>query len=184
MNDTKAFDTAFVQANSASPEQFATIITELNLQDDDAAADALLSQCDVAAFQLLTHFCISGIQNLLLKNLEEDEFYECLRSFIYNNPVLATADEQRLAFLIAAMNDQLPYKHIEVISMDNEEYASRKETLNESILNIFQLANRPFSQKTENASALLDVIENYPDKVDRTILLAAIIDAFQLQADK
>lgn len=181
MNALEEFDKLYTKASSADAQDFSVLLRDTPIRGDDEAYMSLLKQYPSLLLETVPPYLFPAISNLIMKNYPEEEFYEKLRSIIFDSPVLASDSERQLAFLLAIMNELLPYEHVDVISMDEDEYSERKERLSKQLSKISHLANRPFSQKTENASALMDVIDPIEDKRDRAVLLAAVIDAFQPQ---
>lgn len=119
----------------------------------------------------------SVIGSLVARNCEEGDFYAQLASFVFDSELLSGKIGERLvAFGISLIDQRLPYRHYEVVTMDNRRFSQVSETWAEEIGEVRRIAHRPFLQKTEEASAVLDIIENLEGFDVRCVLLAHYLD--------
>lgn len=183
MNAFEEFDKIYADAIVLEDaEQFGSLFESVPFKADEDAYSEILAHFPAASLSLVPDYVFCSLRNLVIQNLAKNDFYDSLRSLIFESPVLPSNDDKKLAFLLCIMNELMPYEHVDVISMDDEDYSERREQMSDKIDRIIQLANRPFSQKTENASALLGVVESVSSAEDKTVLLAAAIDAVRQRA--
>lgn len=180
MNAIEEYNKLYNEASSATDgKSFSELFEFVSFKGDEEAYSELVSHFSISALNIVPQYAFSSLQSLFVQNPHKDDFYEKLRTIIFESPVLATDDDKRLAFLVCLMSESMPYEHVDAISMDEEEYSERRENMQGKIEEIVRLANRPFLQKTESASVLMDIIDSESDKRDRAVLFAAAIAASQ-----
>lgn len=124
------------------------------------------------------------IGSLIERNCKEDAFYERLVAFIFESDLLSGSDEESIvAFGVSLLDLRLPYRHYVVTSMDNETFTRVSETYLDEIGEIRRIARRPFLQKTEEASAILELIEGLEDHDARCVLLSHYLDELRSTYD-
>lgn len=68
--------------------------------------------------------------------------------------------------------------------MDNDRFSQVSETWSEEVGELRRIARRPFLQKTEEASAVLEVIGDHEERDVRSVLLAHYLDELRLAYDQ
>lgn len=169
---------AFAEAEK-DPRQFRIHAEGNILRTEQEAVSALVELYKGKALDLTINYMEGVIKSLVLMNDDTSVFYEKLYDSIFSS-FLGFDDAQRqCCFFLVSVSPLLPYEHVDVVSMSDDEYFSRRDANAEKIEKIVRLANRPFSQKTENASAVMDVVDSAKNRADKAVLFSAAIDAFQ-----
>lgn len=121
------------------------------------------------------------ITKMLLTNCTEEEFYKNLRQYISQSPLLEN-DEEREAALIIVLNDsRLPYFKLNLVSMSDEEFNRRASENEELVDKLRRIALRNFKQKTEQGSAVLDLILQLENEEDRAVLMGIYLSSISPQ---
>ena len=121
------------------------------------------------------------ITKMLLTNCTEEEFYKNLRQYISESPLLEN-DEEREAALIIVLNDsRLPYFKLNLVSMSDEEFNRRASENEELVDKLRRIALRNFKQKTEQGSAVLDLILQLENEEDRAVLMGIYLSSISPQ---
>ena len=117
------------------------------------------------------------VGSLISRNCGERDFYAQLASFVFDSNLLSDKGVERVvAFGMSMIDRRLPYRHYEVTTMDNELFTQMSETWLDEVREIRRIAHRPFLQKTEEASAVLEVIDSLEEHDVRCVLLAHYFD--------
>ncbi len=170
------FNDLFEKAKAAKdPTAFAEVLLSAPYRDDADATASLLDAYSEYS-DMISHYIIGLAGALVVENPSEEEFYQRLRSGVFGDGLIGE-NQKKCAFLLASINNQIPYRRLDIISMEQEEFSRRSSNLMPEIESIFELAVRPFNQKTEKASSFLKVIESKDDERDRAILMSATMDA-------
>lgn len=178
MDTIDRFKDLYRRANETEdPMAFAELLVGAPYRDDGQATQALLEEYGECGIEMVTPYVAGLIGALALENMGEEEFYRRLRIGVLGDAL--DEEQKECAFLLASINTQIPYDQVQVVSMDQEEFTRRSSALMPEVARIITLVNRPFKQKTEKASALLDVIESVDDMRDRSVLMSAMLDSLQ-----
>lgn len=178
MNIHNQFLRVYAEAEK-SPQQFRNHVNENTLRTDQEAVSTLVELYKGEAFDLTVNYMEGVVRSLVLMNDDTPVFYEKLYNSIFNSSIGFDEVQRQCCFFLASVSPLLPYEHVDVVSMNDDEYLARREANAEKIERITRLANRPFSQKTENASAVMDIVDSTDNRDDKAILFSAAIDAFQ-----
>lgn len=119
----------------------------------------------------------TALDTLVARNYPEPMFHAKLCEFIFGSALLERDDERMVALWVCANDLRMPYRHYNVVRMSDERFSTlAAENLHEVTL-VQQIAQRRFRQKTEEASAVLEVIDAIEDTEARTVVLALYVDA-------
>lgn len=119
---------------------------------------------------------------LSLKELSVDDYYEELWSMIPRSEYFSFRETVKVALLALIKSPAIPYIPFQLVTMDDEEFASRREKLENEIMLLERITNIKYLQFTQQASALIEVISPIEDKRDRAVLLAAVIRLFETKS--
>lgn len=139
-------------------------------QDD---YDGLVNNCDGAG--LIGQYVSSSLSLLARPNPDVDVFYRRLWSTVSSNEMLADEREKIIALFFILVSQALPYFKLALTHMDEDEFKERREGLDAALDEVRHITLRDFSQATEEASALLGVVERQEDPRDRAVLMGAYI---------
>ena len=119
----------------------------------------------------------SMLEQLLSKNLLEDEFYQKIWEVITETPSFDDDNARIFALYYIWIDDRIPYFRLENgLTMSNNEFKELSQTI---LINIhkarFILRTPMFNQKTARASVLLKLLDEFSDKKQRAVLMAHII---------
>ena len=135
--------------------------------------DDLVNNCEGAG--LIGQYVSSSLSLLARPNSDVSVFYQRLWGTISSNEMLAGEKEKVIALFFVLVSQALPYFKLPLTRMTKEEFKERREGLSTAIDEVRHITLRDFDQATEEASALLGVIERQEDSEDRTILMAAYL---------
>lgn len=161
------------------PVELEGVFQDKPWQFDENAVQDLVSFYKGEDFDAAYSYAEGAINSLVLLNEEKANFYSKLYEVIFNSAILCNERQKQSCFIVAAFNPNLPYEHFDVISMSDDEYLDRRKDNIDKIEKINRYSLRQFSQKTQCASVLLEVIESGKSREDKAILLAAVLDAFR-----
>lgn len=157
-------------------------ICENLIKDKTDKTVAISQEISTYEYDKIVTMCedlIEGILNSVIKTaiyglIEENAFYEVLcrkyRAAFENDKELAVALE------FALKDDRIPFVYLgKPLSMDQEEYKERIDRNRDSIQKIHYALNTDYSQKTEGASVILNILQNVADYKDRVVVLSQLI---------
>ena len=91
--------------------------------------------------------------------------------------ILSGKDEERVAaFGMSLIDRRIPYRHYDDLTMDNVRFSQASKTWPEEVGDLRRITHKPFHQKTEEASAVLEVIGGHEERDARSVLLAHYLD--------
>lgn len=162
-----------ISDNEIAPEELKDIIEQI---------DNVFSREDLQRFlgedlrlqsqsTLLPMVVESTIQYLQLLDLSETDFYGRLWSYISNPELFESEDDRANALFFTLTSNQLHYVHYDLVSMEDETFDNKTKEFKDEIERIIEICKRPFAQKTQQASALLSIIESKDDIADKAVLL-------------
>ena len=140
---------------------------------DQEDYDNLVNSCEGAG--PIGQYVSSSLSLLASPNPDVDVFYQRLWDSISSNEILAGEREKVIALFFILVSQALPYFKLTLARMDRDEFKERRGNLSAEIDKVRHITLRDFDQVTEEASALLGVLERQNDSRDRTILMAAYI---------
>lgn len=123
----------------------------------------------------ISQYMNSTISMIARMDLDANAFYEKLWEILSSDVVLATYDDKVVALFFVLTNSSLPYRRLPLVRMDSAEFSRRLESLSNDLDEIRRIVVRDFEQATEEASAILDVVERHQDIRDKSVLLASYI---------
>lgn len=123
----------------------------------------------------ISQYVNSTISMIVRMDLGVSAFYQKLWEIISSDAVLATYDDKVMALFFVLTNSSLPYRRLPLVRMDSAEFSRRLESLSNDLDEIRRIVVRDFEQATEEASAILDVVERHDDIRDRSVLLASYV---------
>lgn len=113
------------------------------------------------------------LEMAISEDLSEDEFYGKLWSIV-NNPLLSEFNARVFALYWYLIDKRIPYFNLgSGLKMSNEDYKAARRRLRFNSAKIRFIMSREFTQRTEQASLLLDEIDSHTG-VDRVILMTEI----------
>lgn len=123
------------------------------------------------------------LEELLKKNLSEDDFYEQLADFIVNDDMLQDTKVGAIAIYDCAVDKRLPYHQIDVskaLHMEQDEYIELIKKIGDDNLDKVDSAlTYDFDQKTERAAVVLDLIESRESFEERVVMMARVLAHFE-----
>lgn len=122
------------------------------------------------------------MEDLQKQNLPEKEFYTQLWTFICESPILPNEKARIFALFNCAIDKRLPYFMIDrenVLSMDNEEYQEVCKQLGDNLFSKLEyILHADFEQKTEQASLVVQMLDNITDYNQRCVFVSRIISHY------
>lgn len=119
------------------------------------------------------------MEELQKQNLSESDFYAQLWAFICESPVLPNEKARIIALFDCAIDKRLPYFKLDrdcVLSMENEQYQEVcKQIGDDTFAKLDFILNGDFDQKTEQASLVVQMMDQMPDYTQRCVFVTRII---------
>ena len=107
--------------------------------------------------------------------LKQDQFYSELYQKLTQN--FTNKKELAVAFERVVADTRIPFIYLgKPLSMKQKDYAEGIKRNEENIKKIIYILKTNYSQKTEEASMVLNLLESIEDYTDRVIVMAQIID--------
>ncbi|MCM1123377.1 MAG: hypothetical protein NC416_12415 [Eubacterium sp.] len=147
---------------STEAEEVKTIFTKSDVQQ-------LRKKCDSL---------IEGVlENLLLENAPEQEFYNRLwMDGIYNNPLLQNEKEKEYALYRIWQDRRIPYFQLDDgMTMSNETYTEYCNKNKHLIKKAFFIINSSFPQRSQQGDLLLRVMSECETFEDKVVVMAQIL---------
>ena len=165
-----------VSSAKDSPTALAQL-AEANTIDESELVKAMVDAYGIAAISPLAALVVNQLLFLESLNLSERKFYERLWKALNDSSLYDTDAVRKQALGIAVTCPGMPYRQADVITMSDEEYADRQQSLSAALQDMVNMLNRRFAQKTQTASAILDIIEKQEDRTDRAVMLSVLLES-------
>ena len=128
---------------------------------------------------------MEGLQG---QGVSEQEFYAKLWEYIETSPVLPNDKVRVIALYNCAVDKRIPYYQIDrrqALFMENEEYQAVKGSIGHKILGKMEyILNADFTQKTERASLLLQMLEELTDDKEKCVFLSCMQSHYEREMMK
>ena len=128
------------------------------------------------------HECYSEVvdamfEQLLEKNLPEEDFYTKLWEMINQSPTFEDENAKIFAFFYIWIDVRIPYYQLDNgLAMSNEEFRELSDSLITNIQKArFIMRTTMFKQRTSRASVLLDLLDSVSEEKERVVLMAHIL---------
>lgn len=120
---------------------------------------------------------VDGIMNsLIASNLSENEYYQKLWDSIFKTPLFPDAFSKTYGLYSIIADGRTPYYQLGIgLKMSNEEYKTICEKIDSDLEKVDFILSVKFSQKTERASLLVNLLESQTSIKEKSILMARII---------
>lgn len=137
------------------------------------------SDTEIEEFESIYGDIVNGLLNMTVKKcnfglIDPNDFYKSLWSSFCDN--FSTQKELAFAFYYTLIDRIIPYQYLgKPISMSNAQFKEIIEKNKESIEKIKYIAKSQYSQRTEDASLLLNCLNEIDDFESKTVVLAQAI---------
>lgn len=151
---------------------------------DDGASGSVPEQVEIDTAHQYRELLKNTVALLIKPNDPSDLFYEKLWDAVFRSPTAPAETDQCAVVLKLLIEDipQLPYYQAhELVSMEDDEYSVRINTLKSRIREAVHMFNRHFSQKTEEVSQICRLGRNLSPE-DECVYWAAMLGLIQKSA--
>ena len=122
------------------------------------------------------------VDNLIDEKVDEDVFYIKLWDFINQEIVFPSSKERIGAIICLLKNSKIPYFKLEDgMKMDDTEFKEISKHCIKEIKKAIFIINAGYSQKTEVASQLLRILNNFENPKDQTVFLANVLGIYEFR---
>lgn len=122
------------------------------------------------------------VDNLVSENLDEDKFYEELFTKICDDILFTEEIEIICAITVLILNPKIPYFKLgKAVKMDNDKYQEMSSNLHSEISKAYFALQYGYSQKTELASQLYNIVKAQKKDEERIVLIANILGFYNSQ---
>lgn len=119
------------------------------------------------------------IDKMVRENICEEDFYFRLWKVMLDESFFAEDIDKICVLMILISDPRIPYFELgPAMQMDNSKYREISNTISDEIAKSLFVVSRGYSQNTEVASQLYEVLERISDKERKIVLLANIIGFF------
>lgn len=119
------------------------------------------------------------LDNLIIKNLKEREFYNALMKKIQDN-IIFSEKETVCSMVILLIEKRIPYFELEEAKkMEEQEFQNISKSIENDIKKAYFIMEYGYDQKTEVASQLYRLIEEQKDEKQKYVLLSNILGYFE-----
>ena len=119
------------------------------------------------------------IDKMVRENICEEDFYSRLWKVMLDESFFAEDIDKICVLMILISDPRIPYFELgPAMQMDNSKYREISNTISDEIAKSLFVVSRGYSQNTEVASQLYEVLERISDKERKIVLLANIIGFF------
>lgn len=124
------------------------------------------------------------IGNLVTENLDETVFYEKLFAKTFDDILFASELEKICSLTILILDPKIPYYKLgPALQMGNEEFGEISKSIQEEISKAIFALQFGYSQKTELASQLYNIVKEQKDEKKRIVLIANILGFYSSQME-
>ena len=166
-----AYDEAAAAENQSAT--FAERVNTCAFTLDDEELNETAGEYDSVA----RTWSLSGevLEKLCQRNLPENDFYSELWEFISKSG-LFDSDEERVSALFCMLaNPRLPYTHFDTPEMPDEVFDKSRVKLEVKLRQLSQVARRSFPQRTQEAQAALDIINECETDDEKAVAMAMFL---------
>lgn len=161
-------------------------VQQYNFEDDknyNYISKTEIEETGYIYFELLRSY----VHSLVLKNLNEEEFYSKIYNTIFQSDIFPQ-DEKKQAILLCFLAEKLPeipYFHLNnLLEMSDADYKETTQRLKPLIEKIISLLNRGFKSRTEEASQIYEIMSSLENRTDKIVLLSVYTSIIQNNANK
>lgn len=116
------------------------------------------------------------LDDLIKQNVAEIEFYQSLWNSMNDVERFCDKAEQIYALYSIYIDPRVPYFQLcELVTMENETVLEITTSIENDIKKLIYLLFYEFEQKTEEAAALLDVLDSKSNKEEKIVLMAHLL---------
>lgn len=168
----------FEQAEAVQQEYFFVFLTEIEVQDicgEDyphfISKDTLSNLPDnVIALEKQV------VKNLVQKSGPTDEFYRNLWERLHDGILLPDETAQTTFLMLLWLDSRIPYYQIgEGCMMDDEEFATIRQSISPVLKQADFILSAPFRQKTQWASLLATLADGIENEREKAVFWAVVI---------
>jgi hypothetical protein len=124
------------------------------------------------------------IGNLVTENFDETVFYEKLFTKTFDDILFAGELEKICALTILVLDPKIPYYKLgPAMQMENDEFGEISQSIQEEISKAIFALQFGYSQKTELASQLYNIVKEQKDEKKRIVLIANILGFYSSQME-
>lgn len=118
---------------------------------------------------------VSVAKKLMLDGPEEGAFYTSLWGLLSSDGLFTSDEERALALLFLQDSLLIPYRDLPLTSMSDDDYVAYRERLLSSIEALHHVMQRDFLQKTQEASAMLAILDSCDSGEEKAVLMSMLL---------
>lgn len=176
----------YLQANSTEESKLQDFIMLLEWNgesDETVEIDKLFSKDEYQkTSSSVLPFVKKFVDNLVTENLDEKSFYKQLLIKILDNVLFSSELEKICAIAMLVLEPRIPYFKLgQALKMDNKTYKEISNSIHHEISKAFFTLQCGYSQKTEVASQLYNIVKDQKTEEERIVLIANILGYYNSQ---
>lgn len=152
------------------------------LKEKNTIIDSHFTDTEIEEFESVYGDVVNGLLNTTIKKcnfgiIDPNDFYNSLWASYCTN--FTSQKELAFAFYYTLIDQTIPYQYLgKPISMSNDRFKEIIEKNEESIEKVKYILKSQYSQRTEDASLLLNCLDAIDDFESKTVVLAQAIMLF------
>lgn len=122
------------------------------------------------------------VDNLVAENLEEKCFYGKIYKKISDDELFATELEKICAIIVLVLEPRIPYFKLgQALQMENDKFKEISDSIYKAVSKAYFALQYGYTQKTELASQLYNIVKELKNEEERIVLVANILGYFNSQ---
>lgn len=117
----------------------------------------------------------SVVKRLMIEGPDKNRFYTALWEFLSSDSLMPTDEEKAIALLFLLDSYLIPYRQLPLLCMSEDDYKRHRDSLAFNIGVARHIMQRDFLQKTQEASAVLSIIESCESNEEKAVLMAVVL---------
>ena len=164
-------------------KNFALLLEWHGKSDETFEIDEILKKEDCQkTTNTILEFVNKIIDNLVTENLEEEDFYKRLLEKILDDVLFSTQLEKVCSIVIMILNPKIPYFKLgQATKMENDKYKEISDSISNEIAKAYFALQYGYTQKTELASQLYNIVKEQKSEEERIVLIANILGYYNSQ---
>ena len=116
------------------------------------------------------------IDNLITENLEKEDFYKKLLEQVFDDVLFPTQLEKVCSIVIMIYSPKIPYFKLgQATKMENDKYKEISDSISNEIAKAYFALQYGYTQRTELASQLYNIVKEQKSDEERIVLIANIL---------
>lgn len=128
---------------------------------------------------------VSYTKKGILEGWDREQFYSHLWNFISTNIMWSSTVEKAFALYYIAIDERTPYYNVGIgLKMSSDDYSKIQDEIFEAVREFRFIIALKFSQRTEEASLILNLLNRMDTEEQKVVLLSRIVGFYKDKIDR